>query len=91
MASQALRDVPSTPVVRRRFRISRTTIAAYCFLAPSLVILAVFVFWPILLIYFVGLFVGVSFDRIKHMVRNKYVPFSIGKTVYNTNTKKDSQ
>jgi ABC-type sugar transport system permease subunit len=49
MASQALRDVPSTPVVRRRFRISRTTIAAYCFLAPSLVILAVFVFWPILL------------------------------------------
>lgn len=49
MASQALRDVPSTPVVRRRFRISRTTVAAYCFLAPSLVILAVFVFWPILL------------------------------------------
>jgi multiple sugar transport system permease protein len=35
------------PAKRRPRRIRKTTIAAWCFLAPSLVILAVFVFWPI--------------------------------------------
>lgn len=37
------------------------------------------VFWPILLIYFVLLFVGTLRQRVQHMVRHRYLPFSWGK------------
>jgi hypothetical protein len=37
------------------------------------------VFWPLLLIYFIVLFVLTMKRQIKHMIRHKYVPFSIGK------------
>lgn len=40
------------------------------------------VFWPILLAYFIMLFALTMKDRIKHMVKHKYIPFSFGKRRY---------
>ena len=40
------------------------------------------VFWPILLLYFIALFVLTMKRQIKHMIKYKYVPFSLGKTKY---------
>lgn len=37
------------------------------------------VFWPILLLYFVALFVAQMGGRIKHMMQHKYVPFTTNK------------
>lgn len=40
------------------------------------------VFWPILLLYFIILFVFTMKKQIQHMVRYKYLPFSTGKQRY---------
>uniref|UniRef100_A0A7S1QI52 Protein RER1 n=2 Tax=Neobodo designis TaxID=312471 RepID=A0A7S1QI52_NEODS len=40
------------------------------------------VFWPILLIYFVGLFMAQMSARIKHMIKFKYVPWDRKKPRY---------
>eukprot|EP00440_Ansanella_granifera_P038916 gb/GFBE01042220.1/.p1 GENE.gb/GFBE01042220.1/~~gb/GFBE01042220.1/.p1 ORF type:complete len:186 (+),score=36.18 gb/GFBE01042220.1/:1-558(+) len=40
------------------------------------------VYWPILLAYFILLLVLTMKDRIKHMIKHKYVPFSLGKQTY---------
>jgi len=40
------------------------------------------VFWPILLVYFVILFVLTMKRQIKHMIKHKYIPFSFGKKTY---------
>lgn len=40
------------------------------------------VYWPILLAYFILLFVLTMKDRVKHMIKHKYIPFSIGKQTY---------
>jgi len=40
------------------------------------------VFWPILLIYFIALFVVTMKNQIRHMVRHRYIPFNFGKKVY---------
>ena len=40
------------------------------------------VFWPILLGYFILLFLFTMKDRIKHMIKYKYVPFNVGKKTY---------
>jgi len=40
------------------------------------------VFWPILLMYFILLFVATMKKQIMHMVKHKYVPFSFGKPSY---------
>lgn len=40
------------------------------------------VFWPILVIYFIILFVLTMKRQIRHMIRYSYLPFSHGKTVY---------
>lgn len=45
------------------------------------------VFWPILLAYFILLVVLTMKDRIKHMIKHKYVPFSFGKQTYGELTK----
>lgn len=37
------------------------------------------VFWPILLMYFLILFFVSIKERIKHMIKHKYVPLSVGK------------
>ena len=41
------------------------------------------VFWPILLIYFVILFVVTMQNQIRHMIQHNYVPFDHGKKTYN--------
>lgn len=41
------------------------------------------VFWPILLIYFILLFVMTMRKQIAHMIKHKYVPVSWGKKTYN--------
>merc|ERR1712224_1069820 len=40
------------------------------------------VFWPILLAYFIVLVVLTMKDRVKHMLKHKYVPFSFGKQTW---------
>ena len=40
------------------------------------------VFWPILLLYFIALFVLTMKRQIQHMVKHRYVPFSWGKQRY---------
>jgi hypothetical protein len=40
------------------------------------------VFWPILLCYWIVLFVLTMKRQILHMVKYKYVPFNIGKQKY---------
>jgi len=40
------------------------------------------VFWPILLIYFLILFSVTMRKQIRHMIKYKYIPFSMGKKVY---------
>ncbi|XP_003746768.1 protein RER1 [Galendromus occidentalis] len=40
------------------------------------------VFWPILLIYFITLFVLTMKRQIKHMIKYRYIPFTFGKRTY---------
>eukprot|EP00930_Biecheleria_cincta_P069400 TRINITY_DN57142_c0_g1_i1.p1 TRINITY_DN57142_c0_g1~~TRINITY_DN57142_c0_g1_i1.p1 ORF type:complete len:193 (+),score=15.50 TRINITY_DN57142_c0_g1_i1:38-616(+) len=40
------------------------------------------VFWPILLGYFIILVILTMKDRVRHMMKHKYVPFSVGKKSY---------
>lgn len=39
------------------------------------------VFWPILLLYWIVLFVVTMKRQIKHMIKYRYIPFSFGKKV----------
>ncbi|KAG0555838.1 hypothetical protein M758_11G006100 [Ceratodon purpureus] len=41
------------------------------------------VFWPILLLYWIVLFVLTMKRQIRHMIKYRYVPFSLGKQRYN--------
>merc|ERR1740121_1101208 len=45
------------------------------------------VFWPILLAYFILLLVLTMKDRVKHMIKHKYIPISMGKQTYGELTK----
>merc|ERR1719446_1574244 len=45
------------------------------------------VFWPILLAYFILLLVLTMKDRVKHMYKFNYVPWSAGKQTYGELTK----
>jgi len=48
------------------------------------------VFWPILLLYFIVLFVITMKRQIRHMIKYRYVPFSWGKAKYVTTGNKSS-
>ncbi|KAJ3113345.1 hypothetical protein HDU96_003518 [Phlyctochytrium bullatum] len=52
------------------------------FLCTFFPFLDVPVFWPILLMYFIILFALTMKQRIKHMIKYKYVPWNIGKKQY---------
>ena len=52
------------------------------FLMTFFTVFDVPVFWPILLIYFLILFVSQMRRQIRHMIKHRYVPFSWGKTKY---------
>lgn len=40
------------------------------------------VFWPILVLYFIVLFMLTMKRQIQHMIKHKYVPFNLGKKSY---------
>ena len=40
------------------------------------------VFWPILLMYFCILFFLTMKRQIKHMIKHRYIPFTVGKQTY---------
>lgn len=40
-------------------------------------------YWPILLVYFITLFTVTMRDRVAHMIRYRYVPWSRGGKKYN--------
>jgi len=47
------------------------------------------VFWPILVLYFIVLFAFTMKRQIQHMIKHRYVPFSIGKKSYPAGTGKE--
>ena len=59
---------------------TRGTVVALCMTFFSL--FDVPVFWPILLVYFIALFVLTMRKQIAHMIKHRYIPFSFGKKRY---------
>ncbi|XP_020270630.1 protein RER1A-like [Asparagus officinalis] len=74
------------PFIRRlpEFKFWYSITKAFCvaFLMTFFSIFDVPVFWPILLFYWIVLFVLTMKRQILHMIKYKYVPFSIGKQRY---------
>ncbi|GMP31401.1 hypothetical protein CsSME_00005630 [Camellia sinensis var. sinensis] len=92
---QDLSDGPSLPIrnsdefrpfVRRlpEFKFWYSITRAFCiaFVMTFFSIFDVPVFWPILLFYFVMLFTLTMKRQILHMIKYRYVPFSVGKQRY---------
>ncbi|OUM60155.1 hypothetical protein PIROE2DRAFT_66485 [Piromyces sp. E2] len=76
------------PFIRKlpefKFWHSATRAVLLAFICTFFDCLDIPVFWPILLIYFFGLF-GVTMKRqIKHMIKYKYIPIDLGKKHYTT-------
>ncbi|CAI0462053.1 unnamed protein product [Linum tenue] len=73
------------PFVRRlpefKFWYAITKAFIIAFIMTLFSVLDVPVFWPILLIYWVVLFVLTMKRQILHMIKYKYVPFDLGKKV----------
>jgi hypothetical protein len=59
-----------------------TRVVLVCFFLTMFSFLDIPVFWPILVIYFVVLFVTQLSGRIKHMMKHKYVPWDRQKPRY---------
>ncbi|KAK8700083.1 hypothetical protein V6N13_018487 [Hibiscus sabdariffa] len=74
------------PFIRRlpefKFWYSMTKAFCIAFLMTFFSVFDVPVFWPILLCYWVVLFVLTMRRQIGHMIKYKYIPFSIGKQKY---------
>ncbi|KAK7310630.1 hypothetical protein RJT34_08245 [Clitoria ternatea] len=74
------------PFVRRlpefKFWYSFTKAVCIGFLMTFFSVFDVPVFWPILLCYWVVLFVLTMRRQIAHMIKYKYIPFNIGKQKY---------
>eukprot|EP01132_Coremiostelium_polycephalum_P008001 gene8001-9846_t len=80
------KDDDVKPFVRRLpefqfwYKISRAfVIAIFCTFFPFLNLP---VFWPILLLYFIVVFTVTMKNQIRHMIKHKYLPFTVGKKVY---------
>jgi len=87
------KDDEFRPFIRRlpEFKFWYSLTKAFC-VAFVLTFFSVFnipVFWPILLLYFIALFVLTMKRQIKHMIKYKYVPFSLGKTRYRGREERD--
>ncbi|EDO07741.1 Rer1 (ER retrieval) family protein [Babesia bovis T2Bo] len=61
-----------------------TYVALFCMLFDAL---DVPVFWPLLVVYFVGLFALTMREQLENMIKYKYVPFNIGKRTYGSITR----
>ncbi|KAI8032569.1 Protein RER1B [Camellia lanceoleosa] len=74
------------PFIRRlpefRFWYSITKAFVVAFVLTFISVLDVPVFWPILLCYWIVLFVLTMKRQILHMIKYKYIPFDIGKRSY---------
>ncbi|XP_050366481.1 protein RER1B-like [Argentina anserina] len=74
------------PFIRRlpEFKFWYSITKAFCvaFLMTFFSVFDVPVFWPILLCYWIVLFVLTMKRQIMHMIKYKYIPFSIGKQRY---------
>lgn len=80
------KDDEFRPFIRRlpEFKFWYSLTKAFCvaFLMTFFSVFNIPVFWPILLLYFIALFVLTMKRQIKHMIKYRYVPFSLGKTRY---------
>eukprot|EP01098_Paradermamoeba_levis_P007093 TRINITY_DN2949_c0_g1_i1.p1 TRINITY_DN2949_c0_g1~~TRINITY_DN2949_c0_g1_i1.p1 ORF type:complete len:212 (-),score=58.75 TRINITY_DN2949_c0_g1_i1:220-765(-) len=79
-------DEEFKPFVRRlpefKFWVSATRAVALSIFFTFFDAFNVPVFWPILLVYFITLFVATMRKQIQHMIKYKYLPFSWGKRQY---------
>lgn len=80
------KDDEFRPFIRRlpefKFWYSLTKAFIVCFFMTFFSVFNIPVFWPILLLYFIALFLLTMKRQIKHMIKYKYIPFSLGKTTY---------
>ena len=78
------------PFVRRlpEFKFWHRSIRSfvYAFFMTFFSVFDVPVFWPILLMYWCMLFFMTMKQQIKHMIKHKYLPFSMGKKQYGKNS-----
>ncbi|KAJ5604676.1 hypothetical protein N7510_009830 [Penicillium lagena] len=74
------------PFVRRlpefKFWHSATRAIAIGFVCTWFTVFNIPVFWPVLVVYWIILFVLTMRRQIQHMIKYRYVPFSFGKTRY---------
>mmetsp|Transcript_52965 Transcript_52965/g.115556 ORF Transcript_52965/g.115556 Transcript_52965/m.115556 type:complete len:192 (-) Transcript_52965:709-1284(-) len=80
------KDDDFRPFIRRlpefKFWYSLTKAFIIAFIMTFFSVFNIPVFWPILLLYFIALFFLTMKRQIKHMIKFKYVPFTLGKTKY---------
>ncbi|KAJ3095233.1 hypothetical protein HDU97_007137 [Phlyctochytrium planicorne] len=92
MALPTKNDDEFRPFIRRlpefKFWYWATRGITISFLCTFFPFLDVPVFWPILLMYFLILFALTMKQRIKHMIKYKYVPWNIGKKHYGSGAAK---
>ncbi|KAK0621587.1 retrieval of early ER protein Rer1 [Bombardia bombarda] len=83
-------DEEFRPFIRRlpefKFWHSATRAVAISFFCSWFEIFNVPVFWPVLVMYWVMLFVLTMRKQIQHMIKYRYVPFTFGKARYNKNS-----
>ncbi|OGM44650.1 protein RER1 [Aspergillus bombycis] len=74
------------PFIRRlpefKFWESATRAIAIGFVCSWFSVFDIPVFWPVLVVYWIILFVLTMRRQIQHMIKYRYVPFSFGKTKY---------
>ncbi|KAK4138284.1 retrieval of early ER protein Rer1 [Trichocladium antarcticum] len=84
------KDEEFRPFIRRlpefKFWHSATRAVAISFVCSWLEVFNVPVFWPVLVMYWFMLFVLTMRKQIQHMIKYRYVPFSIGKARYTKNS-----
>ncbi|KAK5664373.1 hypothetical protein OQA88_596 [Cercophora sp. LCS_1] len=80
------KDEEFRPFIRRlpefKFWHSATRAVAISFVCSWFEIFNVPVFWPVLVMYWLMLFILTMRKQIQHMIKYRYVPFSFGKTRY---------
>jgi len=75
------------PFVRKlsefKFWKNLTIAASVAFVCTYIKSMDIPVFWPVLVMYFIVLFVATMRNQIAHMIKHKYIPFNFGKPTYN--------
>jgi len=83
-------DEEFRPFIRRlpefKFWHSATRAILIAFVCTWFEVFNVPVFWPVLVVYWIVLFFLTMRRQIQHMIKYRYVPFSIGKTRYRNNS-----